>query len=77
MELEGANRNGNIPVEFERRKGYSLVPYIPFILKKVGQMGNPFEEEYGAKFTKDEKEGGSGMCDKYVASGAVRADKKQ
>ncbi len=51
MELEGANWNDDLPAEFEKRRGYSLLPYLPFVLKKVGHMGNPLEEEYGTKFS--------------------------
>jgi len=51
MELEGANWNDDLPAEFEKRRGYSLVPYLPFVLKKVGHMGNPLEGEYGTKFS--------------------------
>ena len=51
MELEGANWNDDLPQEFESRRGYSLVPYLPFVLKKVGHMGNPLEEEYGTRFS--------------------------
>ena len=50
MELEGANWNDDLPAEFEKRRGYSLIPYLPFVLKKVGHMGNPLDEEYGTKF---------------------------
>ena len=53
MELEGANWNDDLPLEFESRRGYSLVPYLPFALKKVGHMGNPLEEEYGTQFSKE------------------------
>ncbi len=53
MELEGANWNDDLPREFEKRRGYSLIPYLPFVLKKVGHMGNPVNEEYGIKFTED------------------------
>jgi hypothetical protein len=53
MELEGANWNDDLMDEFEKRRGYSLVPYLPFVLKKVGEMGNPVNEEYGIKFTED------------------------
>ena len=35
MELEGANWNDDIPAEFEKRRAYSLLPYLPFVLKKV------------------------------------------
>lgn len=51
MELEGANWNDDLPDEFEKRRGYSLLPYLPFVLKKVGHMGNPLEGEYGIKFS--------------------------
>ncbi|MCK4854997.1 MAG: hypothetical protein KAT31_12060, partial [Bacteroidales bacterium] len=50
MELEGANWNDDLPQEFENRRGYALLPYLPFVLKKVGHMGNPVEEEYGTTF---------------------------
>ncbi len=50
MELEGANWNDDLPAEFEKRRGYPLWPYLPFVLKKVGHMGNPVDEEYGARF---------------------------
>jgi hypothetical protein len=50
MELEGANWNDDLPDEFKKRRGYSLLPYLPFVLKKVGHMGNPVDEEYGTKF---------------------------
>ena len=51
MELEGANWNDDLPIEFEKRRGYSLVPYLPFVLKKVGHMGNPLNEKYGTTFS--------------------------
>lgn len=53
MELEGANWNNDLPDEFEKRRGYSILPYLPFVLKKVGHMGNPLNEEYGTKFSSD------------------------
>jgi hypothetical protein len=53
MELEGANWNDDLPVEFERKRGYSLLPYLPFVLKKVGHMGNPLEGDYGTKFSEE------------------------
>lgn len=56
MELEGANWNDDLPQEFEKRRGYSLLPYLPFVLKKIGEMGNPVEEEYGTKFSDRVKE---------------------
>ena len=56
MELEGANWNDDLPAEFEKRRGYSLIPYLPFVLKKVGHMGNPLNEEYGTKFSEEVQE---------------------
>ncbi len=53
MELEGANWNDDLPGEFEVRRGYSILPYFPFVLKKVGHMGNPLEEDYGTLFSED------------------------
>jgi hypothetical protein len=53
MELEGANWNDDLPAEFEKRRGYSILPYLPFVLKKVGHMGNPLDEEYGTVFPDD------------------------
>ncbi len=53
MELEGANWNDDLPDEFEARRGYSLLPYFPFVLKKVGHMGNPLDEEYGTRFSEE------------------------
>ncbi len=56
MELEGANWNDDLADEFEKRRGYSLLPFLPFVLKKVGKMGNPVKEEYGVKFPGEVKE---------------------
>ena len=53
MELEGANWNDDLPAQFEVRRGYSLLPYFPFVLKKVGHMGNPLDEEYGTRFSEE------------------------
>ncbi len=53
MELEGANWNDDLPEQFEARRGYSLLPYFPFVLRKVGHMGNPLEEEYGTRFSEE------------------------
>jgi hypothetical protein len=53
MELEGANWNDDLPREFEARRGYSILPYFPFVLKKVGHMGNPLDEDYGTTFPEE------------------------
>jgi hypothetical protein len=41
MELEGANWCHDLLPEFKRRRGYDLLPYLPFILYRVGGMGAP------------------------------------
>jgi len=51
LEMEGANWYNDLPAEFEKRRGYSMLPYLPYILFKIGHMGNPVEEEYGCKFS--------------------------
>lgn len=49
LELEGANWCEDMFEQFKERKGYDLAPYFPFILFKVGEMGNAAKEAYGAK----------------------------
>jgi hypothetical protein len=51
IELEGANWCEDLFEEFKQRNGYDLEPYFPFILFKVGHMGNAINEEYGARFS--------------------------
>jgi hypothetical protein len=51
LEMEGANWYNDLPEEFERRRGYALTPYLPFVLYKIGHMGNPVDEEYGCTFS--------------------------
>jgi len=51
FELEGGNWSDHMLDEFEKRFGYSLVPYLPYIIFKVGHMGNPISEEYGSEFS--------------------------
>ncbi|MDR2121207.1 MAG: hypothetical protein LBP64_10115 [Tannerella sp.] len=43
MELEGANWCHDFPDEFKRRRKYDIVPYLPFILYKIGHMGRAVE----------------------------------
>ena len=50
LELEGANWCTDMFEKFKEKKGYDLAPYFPFILFKVGEMGNAVKEEYGSKF---------------------------
>lgn len=53
IELEGANWCDDMFAEFRRRRGYDLAPFLPFVLFKVGEMGNPVVEPYGAHFSSD------------------------
>ena len=51
MELEGANWTYDMADEFKKRRGYDLLPYLPFTLSKIGGMGNVYDYNYGTKFT--------------------------
>lgn len=51
FELEGANWYDTILEDFEHIYGYSLVPYLPYILRKVGHMGDPLKIKYGCEFS--------------------------
>jgi hypothetical protein len=50
FELEGANWCHDLFEQFEKRRSYSLVPYFPFILFKIGKMGNPVPGKYGSEY---------------------------
>ncbi len=56
MELEGANWCQDMANEFKRRRGYDLLPYLPFVLFKTGGMGNVFDEHYGVETETDLRE---------------------
>lgn len=43
LELEGANWNEDLLVEFGRRRGYDLLPWLPYLLQKTGRMGDAVE----------------------------------
>lgn len=53
FELEGANWDERMPAEFEKRTGYSLDPYLPYVIRKVGAMGEPVREPYGSQFSQE------------------------
>lgn len=50
MELEGANWCSDMRDEFKKRRGYDLMPWLPFTMFKTGSMGNIFDFNYGASF---------------------------
>jgi len=56
LELEGANWCEDMLQQFEDRRGYSILPYYPFLLKKIGHFGDPIEEEYGSSFSNEVQE---------------------
>ncbi|MBN2088625.1 hypothetical protein JW964_03385 [candidate division KSB1 bacterium] len=51
LELEGANWCEDMEAEFDKRRGYSLSPFLPLILFKTGHMGNVVEQRFSAKMT--------------------------
>ena len=56
LELEGANWCQDMQVEFQKRRGYNLVPWLPFVLYKITAMGNSWVFDYGVKSQPDFKE---------------------
>jgi len=48
LELEGANWCDDMHEQFEKRRQYSVKPYLPFILFKTGAIGRPLNEKYGS-----------------------------
>ena len=51
MELEGSNWSYDMAEEFKKRRGYDVQPYLPFILFKMGSMGNVLTYEPKVQFT--------------------------
>ena len=51
MELEGCNWTDDLAETFRQRRGYDLMPYLPFILFKVGRLGAVVDDTYGAEKT--------------------------
>jgi hypothetical protein len=51
MELEGSNWTHDMREEFFRRRGYDIFPYLPFVLFRIGSMGNVTDWKYGAEFS--------------------------
>lgn len=51
MELEGCNWTNDFAEEFKKRRGYDLMPYLPFTMFKVGRLGAVVDEKYGAEKT--------------------------
>jgi hypothetical protein len=51
MELEGCNWTGDLAEEFKKRRGYDMMPYLPFTMFKVGRLGGVIDDKYGADKT--------------------------
>lgn len=51
MELEGCNWASDILEEFKRRRGYDIFPYLPFMMFKVGRLGDVSDYNYGTAKT--------------------------
>ena len=51
MELEGCNWATDILEEFKKRRGYDIFPYLPFMMFKVGRLGDVSDYNYGAAKT--------------------------
>ena len=51
MELEGCNWAADFPEEFQKRRGYDLMPYLPFTMFKVGRLGAIVDDKYGVEKT--------------------------
>lgn len=47
LELGGANWCSDMRSEFKNRRGYDLMAYLPFILFRIGRMGNTVNPNYG------------------------------
>ncbi len=49
MELEGTNWTDDFREEFLKRRGYDVVPWLPFTMFKVGRLGDVESYVFGAK----------------------------
>ncbi len=47
MELEGCNWTPDFAEEFQRRRGYDIMPWFPFILFKMGRLGDVSKYSFG------------------------------
>jgi alpha-L-rhamnosidase len=56
LELEGANWCNDMPTEFQNRRGYDLMPWLPFILYKTESMGNTWIYDHGSEYGAEFKE---------------------
>src|SRR5438552_7558436 len=55
LELEGANWCADMFAEFQKRRGYDLMPWLSFVLFKTASMGNTWDYDFGVEHVKDFK----------------------
>ena len=53
MELEGANWTNDMAEEFQKRYGYDITEWLPFILFKIGSMGSALKYNLVVPVTED------------------------
>ena len=51
MELEGCNWTSDFAEEFQRRRGYDIMPWFPYIMFKMGRLGDVSDYSFGAEKT--------------------------
>jgi hypothetical protein len=56
MELDGANWCDDFVEEFKRRRHYDILPYLPFFVTNVGNMGDVITDKNAAVLTGDAQE---------------------
>jgi hypothetical protein len=56
MELEGCNWTDDFAEEFRKRRGYDILPWLPFTMFQVGRLGDAKSFDYGAKKSKEFQE---------------------
>lgn len=56
MELEGCNWTSDLAEEFKARRGYDLMPWLPFTMFEVGRLGDAKSFVYGSKHSDGFKE---------------------
>ena len=49
MELEGSNWTSDFAEQFKARRGYDIMPWLPFTMFEVGRLGDVKDFEYGSK----------------------------
>ena len=51
MELEGCNWTADFAEEFLKRRGYDIMPWFPYIMFKMGRLGDVSDYSFGAEKT--------------------------